>query len=197
MATIPPTSVTLLKDISDGTASARWTDFCNRYEPAIRGFLRDRYPSVEADDVIQETLVALTKAMPNYHYTPDGNGHFRNWLMGIVKHKALDALQRAMDFSNLKTDMAKMGERPLAEPAIMDDDDSWKQSAMEIAIDQVMSDESITARTREVFRHVALMHEQPEDVASQFGISRNNVDQIKKRMIDKLSALVSAMTDEN
>lgn len=197
MATIPPTSVTLLKDISGGTASARWTDFCNRYEPAIRGFLRDRYPSVEADDVIQETLVALMKAMPNYHYTPDGNGHFRNWLMGIVKHKALDALQRAKDFSNLKTDMAKMGERPLAEPAIMDDDDSWKQSAMEVAIDQVMSDESITARTREVFRHVALMHEQPEDVASQFGISRNNVDQIKKRMIDKLSALVSAMTDEN
>ena len=197
MATIPPTSVTLLKDISDGTASARWTDFCNRYEPAIRGFLRDRYPSVEADDVIQETRVALMKAMPHYHYTPDGNGHFRNWLMGIVKHKALDALQRAKDFSNLKTDMAKMGERPLAEPAIMDDDDSWKQSAMEVAIDQVMSDESITARTREVFRHVALMHEQPEDVASQFGISRNNVDQIKKRMIDKLSALVSAMTDEN
>ena len=88
MATIPPTSVTLLKDISDGTASARWTDFYNRYSPAMLGFLRERYPSVEAEDVIQETLLALTKAMPDYHYTPDGNGHFRNWLMGIVKHKA-------------------------------------------------------------------------------------------------------------
>ena len=194
MATIPPTSVTLLKDISDGTASARWTDFYNRYSPAMLGFLRERYPSVEAEDVIQETLVALTKAMPDYHYTPDGNGHFRNWLMGIVKHKALDAIHRAKRISNIKTDIAKGYDRQSVEPTILAEDDSWKHSAMEAAVEQMMSDESITARTREVFRHVALMHEQPEDVARQFGISRNNVDQIKKRMIDKLSALVSAMT---
>lgn len=195
MATIPPTSVTLLKDISDGTASARWTDFYNRYAPAMRGFLRERFPSVEADDVMQETLLALTKAMPDYHYTPDGNGHFRNWLMGIVKHKALDALHRAKRISDIKAGVSAMDDRPPAtEPAFLAEDDFWKRSAMEAAVDQVMADDSITARTREVFRHVALMHEQPEDVARQFGISRNNVDQIKKRMIDRLSALVSAMT---
>ena len=194
MPLIPPTSVSLLKAISDGTASARWTDFYRRYEPAMRGFLRERFPSVEADDVIQETLLALTEAMPDYHYTPDRNGHFRNWLMGIVKHKALDALRRATTFSSLKTNMAKLDDRPSAPPTFPEDDDSWKQAAMEVAIEQVMSDASITARTREVFRHVALMHEPPEDVARQFGISRNSVDQIKKRMIDRLSALVSAMT---
>jgi RNA polymerase sigma factor (sigma-70 family) len=194
MSTIPPTSVSLLKAISDGTASARWTDFYHRYEPAMRGFLHERFPSVEAEDVIQEVLLALTRAMPNYHYTPDGNGHFRNWLMGIVKHKALDAINRAKRISDIKTDIAKWGNQQSVELAILAEDDSWMHSTMEAAMDQVMSDESITARTREVFRHVALMHEQPEDVARQFGISRNNVDQIKKRMISKLAALVSAMT---
>lgn len=194
MSTIPPTSVSLLKAISDGTASARWTDFYHRYEPAMRGFLHERFPSVEAEDVIQEVLLALTRAMPNYHYTPDGNGHFRNWLMGIVKHKALDAINRAKRISDIKTDIAKWGNQQSVEPTILAEDDSWMHSTMEAAMDQVMSDESITARTREVFRHVALMHEQPEDVARQFGISRNNVDQIKKRMISKLAALVSAMT---
>ena len=194
MSTIPPTSVSLLKAISDGTASARWTDFYHRYEPAMRGFLHERFPSVEAEDVIQEVLLALTRAMPNYHYTLDGNGHFRNWLMGIVKHKALDAINRAKRISDIKTDIAKWGNQQSVELAILAEDDSWMHSTMEAAMDQVMSDESITARTREVFRHVALMHEQPEDVARQFGISRNNVDQIKKRMISKLAALVSAMT---
>ena len=194
MSTIPPTSVSLLKAISDGTASARWTDFYHRYEPAMRGFLHERFPSVEAEDVIQEVLLALTRAMPNYHYTPDGNGHFRNWLMGIVKHKARDAINRAKRISDIKTDIAQWGNQQSVELAILAEDDSWMHSTMEAAMDQVMSDESITARTREVFRHVALMHEQPEDVARQFGISRNNVDQIKKRMISKLAALVSAMT---
>ena len=65
MPSIPPTSVTLLKAISDGTASARWTDFYRRYEPAMRGFLHERFPSVEADDVIQEAMLALTKALPD------------------------------------------------------------------------------------------------------------------------------------
>ena len=195
MTTVPPTSVSLLKAISDGTASARWTDFYCRYAPAMRGFLYERFPSVEADDVIQETLIALTKAMPDYHYTPDANGHFRNYLMGIVKHKALDALRRAKNFSDLKTDIEQNDGRLAFTPPLPDEDDAWKQSAMETAIEQVMSDENITARTREVFRHVALMHEPPDEVARQFGISRNNVDQIKKRMIARLSELVTAMTD--
>ena len=181
MTPVPKTSVSLLKDISDGTASVRWTEFYRRYEPAMRGFLHERFPSVEADDVIQETLLALMKAMPEYHYTPDSKGHFHNYLMGIVKHKALDAIRRNASFSSLRSDLAQ-------------EDDSWKMAAMEAAMDQLMSDDSITASTREVFRHVALMSEPPDDVARQFGITRNNVDQIKSRMICKLSSLVSSMT---
>ena len=191
MTPVPKTSVSLLKDISDGTASVRWTEFYRRYEPAMRGFLHERFPSVEADDVIQETLLALMKAMPEYHYTPDSKGHFHNYLMGIVKHKALDAIRRNASFSSLRSDLAQ---EDGLRTAALEEDDSWKMAAMEAAMEQLMSDDSITASTREVFRHVALMSESPEDVALQFGITRNNVDQIKSRMISKLSALVSSMT---
>ena len=38
------------------------------------------------------------------------------------------------------------------------------------------------------------MHEKPEDVAAQFGISRNNVDQIKNRMVAKLTRMINAMS---
>jgi len=191
MTPVPKTSISLLKDLSDGTASVRWTEFYRRYEPAMRGFLRERFPSVEADDVIQETLLALMKAMPEYHYTPDSKGHFHNYLMGIVKHKALDAIRRNASLSSLRSDLAQEEDLRTAAP---EENDSWKMAAMEAAMEQLMSDDSITASTREVFRHVALMNEAPEDVARQFGITRNNVDQIKSRMIGKLSALVSSMT---
>ena len=191
MTPVPKTSVSLLKDISDGTASVRWTEFYRRYEPAMRGFLRERFPSAEADDVIQETLLALMKAMPEYHYTPDSKGHFHNYLMGIVKHKALDAIRRNALLSSLRSGIAQ--EEGLR-TVVTEEDDSWKMAAMEAAMEQLMSDDSIAASTREVFRHVALMNESPEDVARQFGITRNNVDQIKSRMIGRLSALVSSMT---
>jgi DNA-directed RNA polymerase specialized sigma24 family protein len=74
--------------------------------------------------------------------------------------------------------------------------EDWKFAAMNAALEQPLSDESINSRTREVFRHVALMHEPPAEVAAAFGISRTNVDQIKRRMVQRLSVLVSSMTTE-
>ena len=194
---IPATSVSLLKDLASGTAAARWTEFYRRYEPVMRAFLKMRFPSVDADDAIQESMVALMKALPEYRYTPDRNGHFRNYLVGIVRHKALDASRREAARNALKSTIAKEEQERMRQFQAVDtqnDDDSWRHSAMEAALEQVLEDDSISARTREVFRHVALMHEQPEDVARQFGITRNSVDQIKSRMISRLAGLVSAMT---
>ena len=37
------------------------------------------------------------------------------------------------------------------------------------------------------------MHEPPTQVAAEFGTTRNNVDQIKKRMIARLSEMVRSM----
>ena len=89
MAEIPKTSITLLKALAGDSTSSRWTEFCRAYEEPMRGFLRANYPSVEPEDVIQETLLVLVKKLPDYHYTPDEHGHFSCYLMGILKHKAV------------------------------------------------------------------------------------------------------------
>ena len=142
-------------------------------------------------------MVALMGALPEYRYTPDRCGHFRNYLMGIVKHKALDAMRRAVSRRALESEMeAQEKERMLApQPAASDcEDEAWRISAMEAALDQLFADDTILPSTREVFRHIVQMHEPPDDIARQFGITRNNVDQIKSRMIARLSRLVAAMT---
>ena len=199
MAGIPSTSITLLKAISGAADSVRWTEFFGKYEAAMRGFLQTRFPSVEQDDAIQDTMVALMKALPDYHYTPDANGHFRNYLMGILSHKAADILRRSAKQASIRE---RLKSSPLAEPKAnecrkpeTDEYEEWQSAAMEAAVEQLMSNPRINPATREVFRHVALMHENPEDVARQFGISRNNVDQIKNRMIGKLADMIRAMTD--
>ena len=188
---IPTTSITLLKDLASGAASARWTEFYRVYEEPMRGFLQARFPSVEADDAIQETMAALARALPDYHRTPDEKRHFRNYLMGILKHKAADLLKLQSRESNAR---AAFHDEPSADEGAAEERE-WRFAAMEAAVEQLMSDPTINARTREVFRHVALQHEPAEAVALQFGITRNNVDQIKKRLIGKLSDLVRLMTE--
>ena len=190
MANAPVTSITLLKSLASGTDNARWAEFFRIYEQPMRSFLSARFPSVDADDAIQQTMVALMRRMPDYHYTPDSNGHFHNYLTGILKHKAEDALRREARESGKRDELEERG--AVDEPR--EDPDDWKLAAMNAALEQLLADESVNARAREVFRHVALMHEPPAEVAAAFGISRTNVDQIKRRMVQRLSVLVSSMT---
>ena len=192
MTPVPKTSVSLLKDISDGTASVRWTEFYQRYEETMRGFLRQRFPSVEADDVIQETMLALMKNLPEYHYSPDSKGHFRNFLIGIVKNKALHALEKSRRAAvpQEELDPSTPADRTMED----DEENRWRTAMMEAAVEQLMSDASIPSRNREIFRCVALEREPPAQVAERFGVSRGNVDVIKSRMIDRLSSLVRRMS---
>ena len=191
---IPTTSITLLKDLARGAESVRWAEFYRTYEEPMRGFLRTRFPSVEEDDAIQETMAALVTALPDYHSTPDEHRHFRNYLMGILKHKAADLLKRQTRESETRMGLKNepMQKREKAEEDA--EENEWRFAAMESAVEQLMADPSINPRTREIFRHVALLHEPAADVARLFGVSRNNVDQVKNRLIRRLSERIAAMT---
>ena len=197
MSAIPKTSVSLLKALSGDASSVRWTEFYNKYEGPMRAFLQAHFPTVEADDMIQETLIALVKCLPSYRYVPDKHGYFHNYLMGIVKHKALDAIRRQKTRTAIETQLEEDAQEQMKHFQMPNDDAeeaAWKNAAKEAALEQLLADDSIALTTREVFRHVALMHEPPLDVARQFGITRNNVDQIKARLIARLKDLIISMT---
>ena len=70
MNTPPQTKITLINTIRSHPDSARWTEFFQLYEQPMRAYLAAYYPSLDADDIIQETLIALVHAMPTYVYSP-------------------------------------------------------------------------------------------------------------------------------
>ena len=71
----------------------------------------------------------------------------------------------------------------------------WRREAYEAALTQFMADKSISPRDKEIFRRVALKGESPDAVAGIFGIKRNNIDQIKARMVAKLKELAFRYAD--
>lgn len=186
MATIPATSISLLQALAQDPQSARWKDLYTIYAQPMQAFLQAKFPSLEAEDLIQETMLALMRALPNYSYTPDEKGHFHNYLMGILKHKAMDALAARTREVRLREGLA---EQPEERP----EDEEWKHHALEVAIAQLLADKEINPLHRTVFEHLVLQHEKPEDVAAQLGTSRGNVDVIKKRMIERLSAMMAKL----
>ena len=193
MNTPPATKISLIETISNCPDSVRWTEFCRTYEQPMRAYLASHYPSVDADDIIQETMIALMKALPNYRYDPDRKGHFRNYLIGIIRHKAVSEIRRRQAEADNIDAYAKNRVEHFHDDEDDANSDSMRKAIFEAAVTQLMADDSISSATREIFRHVVLMHEKPAQVAAEFGTTRNNVDQIKNRMINRLSELVQSM----
>ena len=199
MAEIPTTSSTLLRDLAQNSQHARWGEFVARYRPMMEAFMRERFPTLEADDVIQETLIELIRVFPIYHYSPKEKGHFHNYLTGILRHRAL----RMMGEENRRARLAEMvGSRDTRDcgragraspPDSAPDERSYRESLLEIALQQLLADSTIHERTRLVFTRVAVNGEKPDEVASAFGITRNAVDQMKSRMMTRLKELVAAL----
>ena len=185
----PETSTTLLRDLAASTKNARWAEFVTRYRPMMEAYMRERFPSVEADEAIAETLIALVDVFRNYRYDPEEAGRFHNYLTGILRHKALRLCKKTERQGDLRRKIA-------AEPLPVQDDPEevdYRQSLFDIAVRQFFNDETIAPRTKEIFRRTAIKGESPEAVAKSFLMERHAVDQIKSRSIAKLRAFVEAL----
>ena len=192
MSTIPETSTTLLRDLAQDSRHARWGEFVARYRPMMETYMHTRFPMVDADDAIQETLIALIKVFPVYHYSPEETGAFHNYLTGILRHRALRMIEcesrrldKELKYQEIEGLSASGGNN--------DDGLSWRESVFEIALQQLLADESINDRTKQVFVRVAVNGEKPESVAESFGIARNAVDQMKARMKERLRELTNML----
>ena len=190
MADVPSTSTTLLRDLTD-SQHARWTEFFARYRPMMEAYMRERFPSLDADEIVQETLVALVGALPNYTYDPEEKGHFHNYLTGILRRRALKAKQRDARRSEVLEDYGKGGQD--APSAAEQEEENWRESLYEIALQQLLADKTVQGRTKQVFVRTVINREKSEAVAAAFRIERNAVDQIKSRMMSKLRKLVAAL----
>ena len=189
---IPTTSTTLLRDLTQDPQHARWGAFVSRYRPMMEAYMRTHFPTVDADDVIQETLITLIKVFPAYRYSPDETGAFHNYLTGILRRRALRVIESESRRLNKEQKYHEIEE--LASSGGNEDDrSSWRESVLEIALQQLLADESINDRTKQVFVRVAVNGEKAETVAESFGITRNAVDQMKARMKDRLRELANAL----
>lgn len=148
--------------------------------------MRERFPSVEADDITQETFIALCKVLPSYRHAPDEKGYFHNYLTGILRNKALTALRKQRQQADLADEMRRVEDNSSEEQ-------SYRKAIFEIALRQFLADESIADRTKRIFERVAINGESPEAVATSFKMKRHAVDQAKSRAMARLREIVNEL----
>ena len=190
--TVPKTSTTMLKQIAGAAEHPRWREFVAKYRPMMEGFMHERFPGLEADDLIQDTLVALMEALPGYvESRGDGEkGAFHNFLTGVLRHKALVALRSRGRRLKLERQHAE------ASDALADgnaEEAEWRDTVYAAALEQLLADPSVNERHKQMFVRTAVMGEKPADVAASLLSTGDAVAQAKRRLTARLRELVERL----
>jgi len=186
----------MLKQIAGAAEHPRWAEFAAKYRPMMESFARERFPGVDADDLIQETLLGVMKALPDYVEREDKKGAFHNFLLGVLRHKAVDALRRQGRRAEAEALAARGSE---AEDGAAGPDGeaeaAWRRTVYAVALGQLMANPRLGARSKQIFLRLAMRGEKPQAVADSLGVERGVVDQTKKRMTERLRELVDRLKD--
>jgi RNA polymerase sigma-70 factor (ECF subfamily) len=88
------TRTTLIKRLKDWKDQESWQDFFDIYWKLIYGVaVKSGLTETEAQDVVQETMIAVAKHMPNFEYDRRV-GSFKGWLLKTTRWRITDQFRK-------------------------------------------------------------------------------------------------------
>ena len=184
-----PTRRSLLTRLKQWDDQESWQDFFNTYWRLIYSVARRAgLADSEAQDVVQETVVAVARQMPRFKYDP-ATGSFKSWLLLITRRRILDHLRK--EYRRVKIDEAipRDGQRTatlerIPDPAgVVPDqiwDEEWKRQLFDGALQRVKR--QVEPKHFQIFDCYVLKEWPVKEVAKTFNISTSQVYLIKHRL---------------
>ncbi|RME41264.1 MAG: sigma-70 family RNA polymerase sigma factor [Planctomycetota bacterium] len=188
------THASFLAKVCEGSDPSAWAVFCARYGRLIRGFaLRRGLQPVDADDVVQEVLLTLTRSMPGFEYDP-ARGKFRSYLKTLTLraiYKKTFQKREAVSLEDVGSVVASAEGEEEVEAA-------WEQEWRQYHIDRAMNvvRMEFNAHDLEAFERYALNGESAAETAETLGLSVDQVYQAKSRIVRRLGELIARQVEE-
>jgi RNA polymerase sigma factor (sigma-70 family) len=194
------TRATLIQRLKNWQDQASWQDFFDTYWRLIYGVARrSGMTEAEAQDVVQETMLAVAKHMPAFTYNP-AIGSFKAWLLNMTRWRILDQFRRRPpgEMVEPKTEDSETQTRfidRIADPAGRQFDEVWEQewqhNLLNAALDQVKL--RVDPQKYQIFDFCVNKGWPPEKVAENFGVSVNLVYLAKHRITEALKSEVERL----
>jgi len=185
-----PTRQSLLNRLKHWDDADSWRDFFNTYGRLIYGFaIKSGLADVEAQDVVQETIIDVSKKMPGFKYNP-GLGSFKGWLATLTRWRINDQFRRrqreaetiAPTPPQTHTGTALIDRLP--DPASADQDamwnEEWERNLMDTALGKVRS--QVNPKQYQIFDLYVLRQWSLEKVTRTLGVNVGQVYLAKHRI---------------
>lgn len=188
------TSAELLARVAEGVDPAAWREFCDRYGELIRSFARRKgVQEADCDDLLQDVLISLTKALPGFTYDPS-RGKFRSYLKTIV----LRSIFRKSRQKGAEVDLEGIEDLTRAASTDPEVDDfweaEWRQHHVRIAMRTLSAE--FNSADQAAFQAYVVEGQDAAAVAQRLGLSVAAVYQAKSRMVKRLSELIAGQVAE-
>ena len=195
------TRTTLLARLKDWGDDSSWQEFFDIYSQLIRNVaLKSGLTRAEAEDVVQETMVAAAKHIPAFKYDRK-LGSFRHWLLNMSRWRISDQFRRRKKLTTeLPDDLAdETGQSSaLVDEKTLDIDEfwesEWQKTLIEAAINKVKT--SLDAEKYQIFDFLVNKQWSPEKVSKRFGISVNQVYLAKHRITELVKIEVERLKEK-
>ncbi|HEY5914560.1 MAG TPA: sigma-70 family RNA polymerase sigma factor [Verrucomicrobiae bacterium] len=192
------TRPSLLTRLKTGDDAESWQEFYRVYGKVVRDFaIQAGLTDGEADEVVQETAIAVARHLPEFHYDPSVC-RFKTWLLTQASWRIKDQFKRRVkephdsgpsasgnpyDPGSDTTRTAPM-ER-VADPGSVSLDalfeEEWRKNLFDAALDRVK--EKFSLKQFQVFDLLVRKEWPAGDVARSLGVSLANVYVIKHRIL--------------
>jgi len=142
---------------------------------------------------VQAVFIGLARNLPSFKYDRE-KGRFRSYLAGLVNWRIKDRLKSVKHDAESK---AGFWEHAKAMAAAGDDgfsDSEWQAAAMEEALRRIKQD--VRPEHYAAFVASAVEGQDTEMVMNLYGLSRDNLYQIRKRLTAKLRETVEEVIAE-
>jgi RNA polymerase sigma factor (sigma-70 family) len=187
------THITLLQRLSGGTDQGQaWRDFHARYADLILGFCRAKgVQHADAEDVLQDVLLSVSKAMPGFTYDP-AKGRFRSYLRTATLH----AISRRSRQNHSAVALETV--EPVADAGSNESDEHWEVQWRRYHLRRALRrlEDEVAARDIEAFDRYAIMGEHGPQVCADLGLTMDNLYQIKSRLLKRISSFIHEQVGE-
>lgn len=193
------TQVTLLRRMADESAAeyeSAWTRFYDLYYPTMLNFVASLGGVESAEDVVQGVLVKLVGILRDGGYRHREGGTFRAYLKTLLRHELTDWYRRET--------ARGMGRKTVIREDVAAEDPvvfarielEWRLARRKAIVEHVLSKTAMSEKSKAVYRAYVLDARDIGEVAAAFGLTRNDVSQIKVR-VDRRIAAVEELAEED
>ncbi|HMJ89032.1 MAG TPA: sigma-70 family RNA polymerase sigma factor [Candidatus Acidoferrum sp.] len=199
-----PTRKSLLSRLRDLDDAISWRAFFDTYWRLIYNVARKSgLCDEDAQDVVQETVIAVARKMPEFRYDP-AKGSFKLWLLLITRrriHDHLRKLYRSLPISEAASGQAGHGLEKIASPALPPDaaieaawEQEWRENIFQGALARVRA--RANPKSYQVFDYAVLQNLPAAEVGRMLGLNAAQVYLARHRMSAAVKRAAAAIETE-